>query len=84
MSQLTLDHLKHILRSCAGVDESVDLDSDILDTPFNDLGYDSLAVLEVASRIQQEFNVSISDDAVFRMYTPRVMIECVNRLFVEV
>lgn len=80
MSQLTLDHLKQILRSCAGVDESIDLDGDILDTPFSDLGYDSLAVLEVASRIQQEFKVLISDDAAFRMDTPRVMIECVNQL----
>jgi act minimal PKS acyl carrier protein len=84
MREFTLDDLRHIMRSCAGVDESVDLESDIIDVSFADLNYDSLAVLEIAGRIQQEFNVSIPDDAVLGMKTPRAMIEGVNQQLVEV
>ena len=79
MSTFTADDLRRIIRTTVGTDESIDLDGDILDVAFTDLGYDSLAVLEVASRIEKELPVSIPDDAVADLLTPRHAVDFVNR-----
>jgi act minimal PKS acyl carrier protein len=73
----TLDDLREIMRVCAGVDESVDIDSDIGDLTFEDLGYDSLAVLEMASKVQNELGVVITDDAAEELTTPRSLVDYV-------
>jgi act minimal PKS acyl carrier protein len=78
MSAFTLDDLRRILRACAGEAESVDLDGDIADVAFSDLGYDSLALLELASRIEREYATSIPDDAAVEMRTPRTAVDYVN------
>jgi act minimal PKS acyl carrier protein len=79
MTEFTLDDMKRIMRSCAGEPEAIDLDGDIADVPFIELDYDSLAVLEMAARIQQELGVRIPDEAVEDMKTPRAAVEYVNR-----
>lgn len=76
--QFTLAALKRILREVAGADEAVDLDADILDTDFQDLGYDSLALLEAGSRIQREYAVTLDDSVVTDATTPRALVEMVN------
>jgi act minimal PKS acyl carrier protein len=78
--EFTLDDLKRILREGAGADESVDLDGDILDTGFEDLGYESLALLETGGRIEREFGITLDDDALFEARTPRALIAAVNAL----
>lgn len=78
MSVFTADDLRRIIRTTVGTDESVDLDGDILDTDFPDLGYDSLAVMEVASRIEKEFPVQVPDDAIADLLTPRALVDYVN------
>ena len=59
MNAFTLDDLRRILRACAGEAESIDLDGDIVDIPFDELGYDSLALLELASRVEREYGAAI-------------------------
>lgn len=78
MSELTIDRLREVMRACAGEDESVDLDSDILDVTFNDLGYDSLALLETASRLEREFGIALAEELVTEVETPRGLITLVN------
>lgn len=80
MRELTLDDLRTMMRSCAGVDELVDLDSDIAGLTFEDLGYDSLALLELQSRIQQSWGVRVPDDALDFMVTPGGTVAWVNGL----
>ncbi|GAA3170714.1 hypothetical protein GCM10017688_20560 [Streptomyces ramulosus] len=75
---LTLPDLTRILRDCAGEDESVNLDGDILDTPFAELGYDSLALLETAARLERQLDVSLSEEEVGRATTPRLLLELAN------
>jgi act minimal PKS acyl carrier protein len=79
MSEFTVDDLRRIMRSTVGVDEDVDLDADILDTPFSELGYDSLALLEITGEVQREYSVTIPDDDVADLETPRQAVEAVNR-----
>jgi act minimal PKS acyl carrier protein len=78
MSTFTIHDLRRILRACAGEEESVDLDADIDDVPFTDLGYDSLALLELASRVEREYGTAIPDDAAVAMTTPREAVVYVN------
>lgn len=79
MIEFTADDLRRIIRTTVGTDESVDLDGDILDVAFSDLGYDSLAVMEVTGRIGKELPVSVPDEVVGDLETPRAVIDYVNR-----
>ncbi|GAB3497753.1 acyl carrier protein [Amycolatopsis cihanbeyliensis] len=74
---MTIDDLRRILAECAGEDENGDLGGDILDRPFADLGYDSLALMETAARITREFGVTIADDDVIGLSTPRELLDLV-------
>ncbi|MER7794443.1 acyl carrier protein [Streptomyces sp. NPDC097640] len=77
-TRMTLSELTALLRECAGEDETVDLDGDVLDTPFTDLNYDSLAVLQTVGRIEREYGVTLADDTVAEAVTPRLLLQYVN------
>ncbi len=84
MSQFDVEDLKRILRSGAGVAEQVDLDSEgAIDRTFADLGYDSLAVMELASRIQREYGLDLPDGEVEHTHTLREAAAAVNARLVE-
>ncbi|WEH30874.1 acyl carrier protein [Streptomyces sp. AM 3-1-1] len=77
MSALTVDDLKKLLAETAGEDDSVDLAGE-LDTPFVDLGYDSLALLETAAVLQQRYGIALTEETVGRLGTPRELLDEVN------
>ncbi len=77
---ITLDDLIEIMRSSAGTEEAVTLDNEIADVPFSDLGFDSLAVLEIQSQIRLRHGIPMSDDSIERMTTPRATVEYANSL----
>ncbi|MCQ4044538.1 acyl carrier protein [Streptantibioticus rubrisoli] len=83
-TEITIDDLKRIMRESAGEDESIDLDGDILEVPFAELGYDSLALLEAAGRITREYGVSLRDDELDGVETPRAFLDAVNAALVRV
>ncbi|MFI0041052.1 acyl carrier protein [Streptomyces mutabilis] len=74
----TLEDLKRTLREAAGVTEGVDLDGDILDTEFEVIGYESLALLEAGGLIEREYGISLDEEAVSEANTPRSFIDVVN------
>lgn len=78
MSEFTLDALIAILQECAGEDDETSLTGDILDTDFEDLGYDSVALMETASRIETVYRVTLTDDIVGQAGTPRDLLQLVN------
>ncbi|GAB2943180.1 acyl carrier protein [Nonomuraea fastidiosa] len=75
MKPLTLADLAAILREVAGEDETTPLEGDFADVPFSDLGYDSIAVLEMAARLSRDYGVHLSDDDVLGPATPRQVLE---------
>ncbi|MGW1144240.1 acyl carrier protein [Streptomyces sp. NPDC002454] len=77
-SEFTVEDLKRILLEGAGADEGVDLDSDILDTDFESLGYESLALLETAGRIEREFGITLDDEVFTENPTPRELVAAVS------
>ncbi|MFF8957372.1 acyl carrier protein [Streptomyces sp. NPDC014894] len=76
--KFSVDDLKRILREGAGADETVDLDGDILDTDFEALGYESLAMMETGGRIEREYGITLTDDTITEAATPRSLIDAVN------
>ncbi|WP_428965052.1 acyl carrier protein [Micromonospora fluostatini] len=76
--QFTVDDLHRILVEGAGETEGGALGPDTIDTTFDELGYESIALLETGSRIEREFGVSLSDEDVMDSRTPRGLIEAVN------
>lgn len=78
MERLTADELIEILRDCAGEDEGAGLTGDALDRPWEELGYDSIAVLETAGRLQRRYGPVLPDDALSELASPRELIDRVN------
>lgn len=79
MTAFTIGELKEIMLSTADGAESVlELADDFLDQPFGDLDFDSLAVLEIATRIQQDYHLAIPDEAVAELNTPRDVLDYVT------
>lgn len=76
--KFTLDDLRRILRAAAGENDVAVLDGDILDMPFAELGYDSLALLETAGRIEREFGIQLEDSTVTEAETTRALLHAVN------
>lgn len=70
MVTLTLDDLLRIFEAVAGADESVNLDGDIIDIEFTELGYDSIAVLEVVGHVRRQYGISVEEDALADVHTP--------------
>ncbi len=68
MSTLTMTDLTKLLRACAG------------DAEHADLGYDSLALLELSGQIKQRYGVALPDDAARVTATPRQFLALVNSL----
>ncbi len=75
---MTLDDLTRMLRESAGEEEGVDLNGDVMDVPFMELGYDSLALLQVIGEIQRTYGIEVPDDAVADAETPRALLDLVN------
>lgn len=83
ITTFTLDDLRRIMRKAAGDSDVADLDGDILDTSFADLGYDSLALLECSSRIERQYQITLADDIVSLCSGPRELLTHVNDRIAE-
>ncbi|BCK72920.1 actinorhodin polyketide synthase acyl carrier protein [Streptomyces libani subsp. rufus] len=75
---LTLEQLRLVLAECAGEDlENLPLD-DINDRTFEDLGYDSLVLLETSAQLKHRCGTDIPEDVIRDLKTPRAVLEYVN------
>jgi act minimal PKS acyl carrier protein len=83
MSTFTITEFIQVLRDCAGEDEEINLDGDILDVSFEELGYDSLALLNTVSRIERDRGVNLGDDIVAEATTPGALLKIVNETFAQ-
>ncbi|QYA97455.1 acyl carrier protein [Streptomyces anulatus] len=73
----TFDDLRIILREAAGLEDEV-LGDAALDAAFEDLGLESLALLETGSRIEREYGITLDDSSLTGSKTPRALLEIVN------
>lgn len=75
---LTTDDLLHIIAQCAGDVGDVDLTGDVGHRTFEDIGYDSLALMETAARLKQDFGIELSDEEISEAQTPAELLKAVN------
>ncbi|MEU4349612.1 acyl carrier protein [Streptomyces sp. NPDC023838] len=78
MNDFTLDHLKRFMRECSGGEDPAGPDADVLGENFTELGFDSLALLQMASLIEREFGVALPDEGLHKLDTPQKLIDLVN------
>ena len=79
MKELTLDDLKDALRAAAGEAEGLqDGSADLLEVPFSELGYDSLAVMETTAQVERKLGVELPEEETAELKTPREYLEFVN------
>lgn len=83
MTLMTIDDLVRILAECAGAADGVQPGDDVTDMPFEELGYDSLALIETAARIEQDYGVEVPEDDLAGLQTPRALLDAVNRNLAE-
>lgn len=83
MTNLTIDALRRILVECAGESDYADLHGDIADVSFENLGYDSLALMEAAARIKRQWGVAVPDQELVELKTPRELRDAVNGRLVQ-
>jgi act minimal PKS acyl carrier protein len=85
MSEFTIDQLEQAMRDGAGADEDGGFGAGALDMTFSDLGYDSVMVMEVISRVERSLPVAIPESEWQEVVdvessTPREFLRMVNRL----
>lgn len=81
--RFTVDHLQEALCAALGIDAAAALHGDVLDRPFAELGYDSLALLELCGYVQRTFGVPMPDEAPQHMPTGHAALDYINARFVE-
>lgn len=80
MRQITLSELQNIMRACAGEDEGALPLEQAPDQPFDELGYDSLALLETHSRIRRDYGIEFPEDEAGMITTPQELVDYLNQL----
>lgn len=75
---MTIDELHGILVSCAGGEEFTGVPGSVADVPLTDLGYDSLALIETATRLKVDHGVTVPDDQLTEVETLGQLLRLVN------
>ncbi|ANY10847.1 acyl carrier protein [Pseudonocardia sp. HH130630-07] len=77
MSVLTLPELRELLIDAAGATDAGDTDG-FGDQAFDELGYDSLALMQSAAVLKRRHGVEIPEDVLGTLTTPNEMLAFVN------
>ncbi len=75
---MTMAEFIEVIRACAGDPDDYDLDGDILDLPFGDLGYDSIALLEVSARLKHVHGIELGENDFTGLISPRAALDLIN------
>jgi minimal PKS acyl carrier protein len=79
MTAMTIDDLRQILYSAAGAAEH-EPGADFASATFGDLGYDSLALMELTAAISHRFEVAVPEGALEYRTTAQDTVDLVNQL----
>ena len=72
---MSINDLRSVLIESGGGDE---LPGDISDASFDELGYDSLALINTAALLKRDHGVVIPDEQLTELRTPRDMLSLIN------
>lgn len=75
---MTIEEFYDVIVASAGASDATWIGEDRYDRTFDELGYDSLALIEAVARIEEKYGVSIPEEQVAEQKTPRSMLSLVN------
>jgi act minimal PKS acyl carrier protein len=75
---LTINDLLGILAQCAGEIGDADLGGEVEHRTFEEIGYDSLALMETAARLKRDFGIELTDEEITTAETPFDLLKVVN------
>ncbi|MFJ4006563.1 acyl carrier protein [Streptomyces sp. NPDC090023] len=78
MKEFTLFDLQQTVAACVGTENADVIDQASLDVSFTDLGMDSLSVYEMITKVQDDLSLTITDEEMDELKTPRLLIGHVN------
>lgn len=78
MAIFTLANLVGYIRRAAGEDGVLELSDHNAETTFAELGYDSLAMMELTSLVERELGVSLPEEKTDKESTPQGFVDLVN------
>jgi act minimal PKS acyl carrier protein len=76
-TRMSITDLHGILIACAGGDQE-GMDGSIADVSFDELGYDSLALIETAAVLKRDHGVYIPDAEISEVSTPSELLDIIN------
>ena len=79
MTTFGLDDLRKIMEQVSDEDDELNLDGDIAEQPFDELGLDSLGVLDLMTRIQQDWHVAVPDEVISTARVPQDVVDFVSQ-----
>jgi act minimal PKS acyl carrier protein len=74
---MSIEDLRGILIECAGGDANA-LPRDLVDVPFEELGYDSLVLIETSATLKRQYGVVIPDEQLTELRTPAELLQLIN------
>ncbi|MEU0399082.1 phosphopantetheine-binding protein [Streptomyces sp. NPDC006197] len=80
LQQITIGDLQTIMLQCAGEAEDALSLVEAPDRTFEDLDYDSLALLETYSQLERDFGIELCEDELGDINTARQLVDFVNSL----
>jgi len=83
MTTFGLEDLKRLLTSDSNTSDGSEITESSLTDEFTELGYDSLALLELVSKVEREFGIKLPDDALENMLTPKSTVDYISARIAE-
>jgi act minimal PKS acyl carrier protein len=78
MENLTLEVLIELLNECDDWENEVEPTPDVLETPFDALGFDSLTVLNAISQLERRFAIELPESVTSDAKTPGRLLAAVE------
>lgn len=80
MYDISIQEIFDILDEHIGFDDDFTVGPGDAETPFKDLGFDSLAVLELAGQLERRLETSMPGDATEQMTSAKMTQDLIHRL----
>lgn len=74
---MSIENLRDVILRCAGGDADA-LPVDQMSVPFEELGYDSLVLIETSATLNREYGVVIPDEQLTELRTPAELLLLIN------
>jgi act minimal PKS acyl carrier protein len=82
MEKLTLEVLIDLLNECNDFEDPVEPTPDVLDAAFDELGYDSLTLLNALTQLEGRYGVELPGTVTSDAKTPRQLLTIVGERLV--